>query len=204
MPPKYPVFEQIERLYRNAFQQLGYHFTLVSLPRTREVAEVLNSRLDGSCARPDVAPFSNSDQVIRLEAPVARAIPQLLTHFESLSDINTSYREAKLAYVRGSQWANQDFSLLGQRESIGVTTVDLGIKMLAAKRIGFFVDNGAMQDMILESMDIETPLYRHALGEPYYLYPFISRDHQELVEPLEKSLTQAMQETAGTVLLGSD
>ncbi|WP_423893982.1 hypothetical protein [Candidatus Pelagadaptatus aseana] len=201
VPPKYPAFEQVKRFYQQAFGELGYDFTLVPLPRAREVAEVLNGRLDGSCARPNVAPFSSSAELIQLEVPVARATPQLLTHIKDLSGVAAAAHEAKLAYVRGGQWAGQKFGLLGDRKSIGVTTVDIGIKMLAAKRIGFFVDNSLMQDTVLGAMKIDTPLYRHSLGEPYYLYPFIKRSHQELVKPLEQQLRIYLEKNATEALV---
>lgn len=204
LPPKFQAFAEIENFYRRAFARVGYQFSMTSLPRAREIAELLSGRLDGSCARIDSAAYRHNKAIIRLPVSVMQSSPQLISHIPKIRSLRDIPQHESLAYVRGSSIAAN--ILKGERDLTltEVTSGEIGLKMLMGKRIDYLLDNSVVLTTLLKEFYTDIPLYRHNVGPVAELYPFINSKHGHLAERLTQEIENELQQLPGNTLLQHD
>ncbi len=189
VPQKHPQFDELEQFYRQVFNLLGYGFTMASVPRAREVAELNSGRVDGTCGRTALPPFSNHPHLIQIATPIGRHRPQVLTnHFQqqiqSLKDLDP---DKTLAYVRGSEGLSDQHFPAGLKR-IPVTNADIAIKMLAAGRIDYFIDTPLTIEASLKRLSINRPLYHSSVMQQAEYFPFLHKRHSNLVGPMAEQM----------------
>lgn len=201
IPSRYPLFKKIEAFYRDAFAALGYQFTMLSLPRMREMVEVLNGRLDGSCARADVKPFNDVSSLLRIRVPVAEVMRVIL----STRQINASESlpaVGQLGYVRGAQMSTNALKDFPGMDLVVLNTPESGLKMLVAGRIDYMLDNNLAVDIVSERLVMDSLLYRQPYGKPIPMYPYLNRRHKDLLEAFEKQVRLQLADFPGNVIVG--
>jgi|GEM_PF-6843339 len=133
LPQNHQLFARLEQFYRKTFHALGFGFTMASVPRAREIAELNSGRVDGTCGRTAIPPFSNHPHLKRVATPIGRYTPQLLTNnhqnrIQSLKDLAPGY---KLAYIRGSEGIEVLQKKHPELQLIALTNTEIALKMLA-------------------------------------------------------------------------
>ncbi len=197
------VFPVIEGFYRQIFHKLGFDFTMIALPRAREVAELNRGALDGSCGRENIEPFTSNKNMQMIDIPIAEVTFDVLAlsaqgQIKNLSQLPTG---SSVAYVRGSEKLKRVLQATSNLKLIRVTTPDIGMKMLAAKRIDYFVGANATYTEVIERSDFNVPFYTvFSLGE-MIMYPYIHVRHARLVGDIELEMRRFLVENQRRYLL---
>ncbi|GAA5314994.1 MAG: hypothetical protein AseanaTS_01980 [Candidatus Pelagadaptatus aseana] len=202
IPAQYPLFEVVEDFYRQAFEALGYRFTMVPMPRIREMAEVINGRVDGSCVRTNLPPFNDKEHLILVDVPLAGVSTIILSTRQLDGEPEQILTSGRLGYVRGSQVSINALKHFPGMEVVGLNTQESGLKMLVAGRIDYLLDNSVVVKIVSETLGIESLLYRKSFGDPVLLYPYLNRRYEELAEPLAEQLRHQLQQYPGNLIVG--
>jgi ABC-type amino acid transport substrate-binding protein len=202
IPGRTEAFKEVEALYRKAFDELGYQFAMVSLPRARELAELNSGRLDGSCARGLKAPFNALRPMIKVATPIVKYSIQILSNKAGQSLSNGKVEAgSRVAYVRGGNITKEYIPHLGSIRPTPVTNAAIGIKMLAAKRVDYLIDTTTTLSTTLKSLRIDQPIYTVRTFDENYLYPFLSHRHAMLATPLAGKLEDLLSTQENNLLL---
>ncbi len=197
------AFVEMEKLYRHAFKSLGYEFQMLPLPRARERAELLGGKLDGTCARGDVAPYNRYRDLIQLQPPVTKMALRVYSRepMKPVTHVNQLPGGSTVAYVRGTQLARLVLQRAPLLQAEDVTTAEIGIKMLAAGRVDYFLGLSGASDYVLNHLDIRKMLFVASDLQPLLLYPYINVRHKALHEPLQRYFRENMTEFSDQVVL---
>ncbi|MEC8427204.1 MAG: hypothetical protein VXZ35_02175, partial [Pseudomonadota bacterium] len=192
MPPKFPLYERLRLFYTNAFKELGYGFSMIPLPRAREVAELASGRVDGTCGRGLRPAFLDNRQLIKVDVAIGRSSKQMITTVAGIQSIEDIPSGTEVYYVRGTQSSNR--FLVGNPDfhAKGVNTIENGIKMLAAGRIEYLVDTSVLLSNVKDYLQLDQDFYRLNLSRPNQLYPYLNRRHSGLAEPLKRQMQKQL------------
>lgn len=184
------IFKTAESFYGSVFKEMGYTLTMVALPRAREIAELNKGILDGTCARGNYPPFNQSANLIKLKTPIATVTYEVIATtpqppFQHPADIPKGKR---IAFVRGSPIADKLLEKHPAKNRIPVTNVDIGMKMLAARRIDYYVDFYESYSEILHNENFSTAFFSISNFDPTPLYPYINKRHQHIKNTLEAEI----------------
>ncbi|BFM16039.1 hypothetical protein R50073_22220 [Maricurvus nonylphenolicus] len=188
------VFKIADKFYSKIFANLGYTLTMVALPRAREIAELNKGVLDGTCARGDHTPFNQNDQLRKLNTPIASVTYEIIATkpqapMHQYSDIPTDKR---VAFVRGSPIVDDILSYHPAHNRIPVTNVAIGMKMLAANRVDFFMEIYESYSEVLENESFSASFFSVSNFSPIALYPYINKRHQHLREDIETEIANQL------------
>ncbi|WP_423893986.1 hypothetical protein [Candidatus Pelagadaptatus aseana] len=202
VPDRYPLFTEFESFYREAFAALGYNFSMISLPRAREIAELLNGRVDGVCARVDVEPFSSANNLQRLDIAVGN-ITQMVVSPVPLPEVPIGQLpQGRLGYVRGAQVSLTWLRAFPQMEQIVLNSSESGLKMLAAGRLDYLLDNSVAVNIMFRHLGVDIPLYRKPYGQPVPVYPFLNKRHLGIQQALQEQLVLQLRNYPENIILG--
>jgi hypothetical protein len=182
----------LENFYRKVFTQLGYDFTMVSLPREREMAELLKNSLDGTCGRRKDAPNQIFSKLERLPTPII-ALSYVLLSRESYPEIR--YLDEipagmTLSYVRGGAIAQDILEKQEHIKVFKVTDAEVGIKMLAGGRVDFFYGISATANRVLSRLQFKQTIYKNTLTERHEIFTYLIPARGYLVEPMAEQMVR--------------
>lgn len=181
---KVKLYRYFDHLYSEAFKKLGYQFRMISLPRARETHELSLGRIDGSCGRTKFVGEQHenvlqvNESVLQIEMRVWSHLPS--EELTSLADIPAS---ATLAMVRGTTYLENKLSNY-KGKLVYIPTIGAGLKMLAAERVEFLMGFESGVQTLVENAAVEIPIYNVLTFESLELYPYLSQDHEGLVDEL--------------------
>lgn len=189
-------YEQAESFYRKVFTKLGYRFSMLSLPRTRELAELKKGQLEGSCGRRFSPPYAVFPELVRVPVAIGTLSQVLLSRdatpgIPSLSDLPDGKR---IAYVRGGITATEFVNQYPNLDPIAVVDAEVGIKMLAAGRVDYFLGISITTRDVLTRLHFDQKIYQHVQMNKLEIYPYLAPKARYLVEPLENAIKQQLLE----------
>jgi ABC-type amino acid transport substrate-binding protein len=192
IPSESKYYKLLENFYRKIFMRLGYGFTMISLPRGREMAELMKNSLDGTCGRRKDAPHHVFSTLKRLPEPIVTLSYVLLSRepYPDIRYLNEIPSGKILAYVRGGALA-QD--ILDKQTHINVFKVpdaEVGIKMLAGGRVDFFFGINASANRVLDSLNFQQTIYRNTIAEKREIFTYLIPSRQYLVEPMAEQMVR--------------
>ncbi len=191
IPTNSQTFTRVERVYRAAFDALGFNFRMISLPRVRESAELQRQNISGSCGR--AASFLTEDMpAVAVDVKVAS--PELNVwsrdandQLDSLSDIPAG---SLAAYVRGSTTIERNPIILNMKsvQFVGVANTAVGIRMLDALRVDYYLESKVNAANVLNSIRTRNSIYNVGEIPGERITPLLTEQWKHLAEPLEKEL----------------
>ncbi len=180
----------LENFYRKVFTQLGYDFTMVSLPREREMAELFKNSLDGTCGRRKDTRSHIFSKLERLPTPII-ALSYVLLSREPYPDIRNLEEippGKMLSYVRGGAIALDILEKQAHIKIFKVTDAEVGIKMLAGGRVDFFYGISATANRVLSRLRFQQTIYRNPLTERHEIFTYLIPARGYLVEPMAEQM----------------
>lgn len=195
IPEDSKTFSQIEKIYRMAFDNLGFKFRLISLPRVRESAELKRQNISGSCGR---GISFLTDDVTAVTVEVKVAMPDISiwsrtpgNQFRSIEDIPSGSR---VTYVRGTSTIERSPMITDQTSItlIGVANTAVGIRMLDAKRIDYHLESELNTRHILKNMPTQHSIYSAGAISGEMITPLLTEQWKHLAQPLKQELTRLM------------
>ncbi|MGH1372900.1 MAG: hypothetical protein ACRBBW_12730 [Cellvibrionaceae bacterium] len=203
IPADSPRFRQLSWIYGKVFKAQGHSFKMVSVPRARESVELKRQRVSGSCARA-VSFIKQTPNIVGLDVHVANSVLQLWSRtikekFSTLGELPTG---SSLAYVRGTHAIE---TLLASQTSnlryVEVPNTSVGIRMLDAGRLDYFVGFRANTAEIIHSLSTRNDLFvvGELEGEP--VHPILTEHHSALREATTRLLNELVEIHSATTLV---
>lgn len=189
-------FALLEQVYSEAFNALGYKFRLISLPRVRESAELNRQNIAGSCGRTSSFLRTNP-KAVAVNIPAAYANLRIWSRspneiFTSIADIPP---RSRIGYVRGSSAIEQGGIVDNhpRLSFLGVTNTAVGIKMLDAKRIDYYLGFKINTINILTSITTRNSIYSAGDIDGEKIVPILTEQWGHLATDLERELKLLME-----------
>lgn len=195
VPKDSPQFALLELVYREAFEALGHKFRLISLPRVRETAELHRQNIGGSCGR-TASLLATNPEITGIDITAAYADLRVWSSnpdesFAAIADIPP---HSRIGYVRGSTAVENDGPLDNnpQLTFLGVANTAVGIKMLDAKRIDYFLGFKINTINILTSITTRNTIYSAGDISGKRIVPILTEQWSHLATDLESELKLLM------------
>lgn len=181
---KSPYFIKIKKLYTQIFSGLGYQFDMISLPRPREIKELLDGHIDGVCGQTKTL-ASLSKDISLIPVPISINPINIWATSPQSVDIDDI---TKIAYVRGSIDIEKELKARPNLKRIPVANPTAGLKMLVADRIPYFATSYFSTDNSIQNTNFNKSIYNVGVFSTTHIFPFLHKRHHKLNEPLKNSL----------------
>lgn len=179
------IYKGIEHRYTQMFDQLGYSFQQISMPRSREAHELSLGNIDGICGRAKLHETKQPNSV-RVKVPILHTNIRVwsLSASDEIRSSDDLIPARKIAYVRGSTFLEQ--ALSGYQGHL-VPTYDMliGIKMLAAGRVDYLVGFDNMYQNLIKDTVLKAPIYGVGVLDSVAIYPYFHSSRSDLAEKVE-------------------
>lgn len=192
VPPQFTAYGEMEALYRDAFDALGYDFQMQHRPTQRSLQEAINGITDGECIRTgNVLERGPEFPLARVDVLLVSADLEVWSLDEevrigSLDDLLES--DYSIGYPRGAEAIPELIARHRIDNAHPVASTEVGLRMLAAGRIDLYVEAGTVIRLTLR--ELELPQTPHSAGVLMRLdgYPYLNRRHQDLLPALTREL----------------
>ncbi len=201
IPPEHKNNKLIEDLYRQIFEPLGYHYEQKNVTIQEENNLLKRDQIDGSCGRSREQ--NDEGHFAILDVPLARVTLRLWSNqahpdFTLLNHIPADRR----IVVAGL--TNRLRKMLAPLANT-ITSVDnatQAFRFLTSKRADYFLSSNHARISHLHSLEIKQPLFWGGSMDYGYVYPYLSKRHQNLLTPLRRELVR-LQGSAPTLVPSS-
>lgn len=196
-PPDSAYFKTLQQLFQQAFDALGYDFSMEHNPLYRTKTSDLLERTDGDCSRSELYGSTEEGQS-RVAVPVTlyRGSSYLWSYRQELLQIPL----ASLANSRHSIGLLKGDSLAGHAlKQLGISNLRTpgdnltALNMLHSRRIDFLVlPEGAINSVTQHAKSkLPKPLRGHRLAQ-FKTNLYLDRQHENLVAPLTVELKRLL------------
>lgn len=198
LPPASPLYQRATRYYKRAFEALGYRLKIVALPRARENAELLAGRIDATCGRRQALERVAPGRVVRIDLPVAGVQSELWSRQPGLqfSGLEQLPANTPIAYVRGTIEERALLERLPHLKVSAITDTAIGLKMLSAGRIDFFLGESTSISSAMDNLTLETPLFAVNSLLKTDAFPYLHVRHQSLAPAFTEQLKLVLEDEA--------
>lgn len=189
-------FDQYFDLLKKALDTLEYDFTVRSEPDMRALAMAARGESDGICLRPKhyMEHFS-INSLIRIDVAIIHINVQIFSHQQGLSitpSTQLSSHGKTVSFRRGNYWAEHYLKTQEGVTYFDVTESSTGLKLLAARRIDYFVGFEPTITQLMRNEDYQRNIYLSGTLRRVALYAYINKKHKSLVRPLREQLTRLL------------
>lgn len=192
IPPDLPAFSALEQLYRESFAALGYSFTMVHRPAVRSLAAANQGITDGECVRVANYLELNSDSPLeRVDVMVAKTNLEAWSYDKNLEfDVPASLLnpQHRIAYGQGTAVMQLFLARFPQLHLQEVSSINLGIKMLARERIDILIAPGALVNQELARKETNVQIYSVGTLMALEGHPYLHQRHYALLPALVSEL----------------
>jgi len=191
-PNEDPQYKFYEKIYTEAFAQLGYKFNYKIFPSKRASILANSGQIDGEPQR--IYNYAKRyENLIRIEEPIFTNRTLAFTtnpkiKIEGLDSLkNTNY---KVEYLRGSIWSKNKLTPIINSQNLSeIETNKQGLKRLAYNRTDIFI---ALEVLALKTLQDEefkksNIIMSGVLGKNYS-FPYIHKSHSSIAKQLAKIL----------------
>lgn len=189
-------FRYFTELYSQAFEQLGYQFSMLSLPPLRELAQLREQQIDGVCARTDgILSTPDTDTLIRVNEVVAKSHMVIYgVDKHTLIDTNNlqSLQQYRVGYRRGYLGLVDSLKSVGLKKLHPIELSNHGVRQLASSRIDIYIDQHiAILSALKQHPDLEEKIHNLGSYKKRKVFAYLIPRHHRLAEPLASSLRLA-------------
>lgn len=198
IPTNLPQWQTLTTLYRNAFDALGYDFSMVYLNTKREIYEhKYSDKYDGICARtPRSIEELKQYNLVMVDSPVGDPSTVLWRYKASTkpgtSDKPMLQAHTKVGYLRGNSLSKTFIDEFADVTAVTFIKPNLGMKSLAAGRVDYWIGFSYTADFLAENLNLHDRIEKVGIIRQDFFYPFLHLRLSSLKEPLEQQLKQAM------------
>lgn len=194
IPSDNTYFPLIEKAFNKSFHQMGYHINLVSMSRAREIAELRQGNMDGSCGRTRLLGESLKDQMILIDVP---ATPMRLQLWGTTPNLNIQSfskipKGSRIAAERGTAallpHLKQHFPI-----TLEYASAKSGLTALSHGKIDFYIDIPESIGINLEKVNSQIPIYLNGEIKGPNVYPLLHVRHKFLQPQLTELLRKQAQ-----------
>ncbi len=198
VPPNVPLHQSLTTLFTDAFDSLGYDFSMHYRPNQRSLMEASAGISDGDCARAQGYVDNNPEtNLVRVDALLAQTSVEAWSHspeqtVESEQDL---LREPlRIGYVRGHVVIKELIERLDLPRVMSVTSTEHGLKMLSAGRLDLFIGTSVSTRQELKNIDLANPIYSVGHVIDIQGYAYLNEKHRSLLPGLARELRNRLPE----------
>ncbi len=198
IPPNVEIHQGLKRLFTDAFDALGYDFSMHYRPNQRSLMEARAGISDGDCARTEDYGDNNPESnLVRIDALLAQTSMEAWSdtrkrQFRSEQDL--AREPLRIGYVRGHVVVKELIERHALPQITSVTSTEHGLKMVSAGRLDLFIGTSVSTRQEMENITLANPIYSvgHVLDIRGYAY--LNDKHRALLPALEKELRKRLPE----------
>lgn len=204
LPEEDPLFQEVEKLYNEAFTRLGYTFELITAPTKRSLMDADSGVVDGDAARVyNVNEKNNYPSILRVNEPIRRV--KLVVYSNNSSLTINSWDDLKglnIAYIEGVKYIEERLAPYNEDRNVRTFFKPAVIfKKMLEGEIDVYIDREGVIESALEQEELTDIVRIAVLGEAD-LYPYLHKTNRHLVEPLAEVLREMKSDGKFEELLG--
>lgn len=185
-------YHVLMQVYTEAFAALGYEFSMVSPPARRGIAMLDAGTVDGDCGRTGrFIEIVGTDNLVIVEEPIFRIDTTVWTNAPNIKFFalpEEMGQGVRVGYVRGYVGIRSILDTLNNVKVLPITNTSIGMKMLNANRLDFFVGLDSKIRQELTKTEFKRPFYVAGQIGHSNLYPYLTKKHAHLVDGLAKEI----------------
>jgi ABC-type amino acid transport substrate-binding protein len=191
------LFRRFQLLYSDAFQRLGIHFKLISLPKDQALTSANLGIFDGDTSRvPELEGHADYVKLIRVDVIVNRSHHVAFTRNPRLRILNWDDIKAqnlRIAYPQGQFYASQQVKALQIPAAKVMTSPSCEelLKWVDSGRVDVYIDNLGNCWDTRHSGRYKTIRVAAILGEDIN-YPYVHNKHKGLVPRFTEALKASL------------
>ena len=197
LPEAMPYRRELEKVYSELFDSLGYDFSMSTSPVARGLAMLDAGLVDGDCSRSETLLDNNGLlSVIRVDVVIRSTDYGLWSHsagdpeFISISDLRE--RNIRIGYSKGSLVIKHFLQKHRLTNVVPVAGLNNGLRMLGADRFDFYlVGNGLVYEQ-LGTLDLRSPIYLKGILFQDRSYLYLHRKHRDIKQAVEAKLSKLL------------
>lgn len=206
IPSSLPQWGALMEIFTEAFDTLGYDFSMSYINTKREIFSHRNTNdYDGICIRLETfEEEAKNYNLIIVRAIVGDPYTGLWRNLKNTpppdpENPNALSPNTWVGYLQGSSLSAKYIE--GFPDSIAVSFLrpDLGMKSLAAGRIDYWIGFSHTSDYLNEALNLGEAIEKIGDLRQDLFFPFINERHSEIKAPLEKEITRIMKERGSLV-----
>ncbi len=202
IPQDHREYIELSKGYRAIFDRLDIDFSMQHAPLLRSIALIESGQADGGCVHSMALYKENRTQnIMPVDVILIKVDLQLWSHTKGISvNPNTELHQlgSKAGYKRGAivveDYLNKQKHLTIQ----SVETDELGLKMLAAKRLDFYIGNEIQINEAINNIDAGEKVYFAGNVATINLSPSLNIRHKDLAIPLAREIKKELSEPRTT------
>lgn len=192
LPEEDPLYKEVEKLYTEAFNRLGYTFELITAPTKRSLIDADSGVVDGDAARVfNVNEKNNYPSLLRVEEPIRRVKLAVYSNNRSLT-INSwdDLKGLNIAYIEGVKFLEERLAPYNEDRNVATFFKPAVIfKKMLDGEVDVYIDREGAIEAALEQEEL-TSIVEIAVLEEIDLYPYLHRSNRHLVDSLEEVLRE--------------
>lgn len=184
----------LEQLYVEAFDQLGYNFSIMERPGMRSLSDASQGRVDGECARygqlADNSAFGDYSSLVRVEARLINFNINLYSYQPSPADVTVATivdQQLKVGYQRGAIAQDKLLAKVPGKQRIQFVELVNGLRMLNAGRLHLIAAPKVLMDSAVNRTQLPAPA-RVGVLATYGAYPYLNEKHAALAPQLAAAI----------------
>jgi hypothetical protein len=197
LPEAMPYRLELEKVYTELFDSLGYDFSMSSSPVSRGLAMLDAGLADGDCSRSETLLDNTGElSVIKVNVVIRSTDYGLWSHsaaapeFISISDLRE--RNTRIGYSKGSLVIEHFLKNHQLANVVPVAGLNNGLRMLGADRFDFYlVGNGLVYEQ-LDTLDLRSPIYLKGILFQDRSYLYLHRKHRDIKAAVEAKLRKLL------------
>lgn len=192
-----PYRIELEKVYTDLFDQLGYDFSLKTYPVSRGLAMLEAGLVDGDCSRSEsLLDNSGNVSIVRVGVVIRSTDYGVWSHsadLESISILDLKKQNYRIGYSKGSVVVEQFFRRHDLTNVVAIEGLSNGLRMLSANRFDLFlVGNGLVYEQE-NTMGLRSPIYMGGIVFRDHSYLYLHKKHEKLRDVIERKLAMVIQ-----------
>ncbi len=194
-------FRYFNELYTHAFKQLGYGFSMQSLPPLRELSQLREQKIDGVCARTDgILSTPDTETLIRVDEIVAKSHMVIYGADSSIRiDLNNlqSLLQYRVGYRRGYLGLVNSLKSVGLEDLHAIELPTHGVRQLVSGRIDLYIDQHiAIESALAEHPKLKEKIFNLGSYKKRPAYAYVLPRHSSIAPALAIALKKSKHKVA--------
>jgi hypothetical protein len=184
-------FHVLDKLYRGAFNALGFNFAMKYIPAARIDYELISGSIDGVCLRMTSKTVKPDYNLVAVNHIITSAPLQLWSHnIQEIMDEYVPIDQSVLAYVRGVKAAESFVEKHPNLKTLKANDADQLLKYIAGRRADYALDFDLSLMSSMNNIKLFDRLYYVGQIDEYKMRPYLAPEFAHLSQPMAEYLTQ--------------
>ena len=203
VPDNLPQWAEVMEVYTNAFDNIGFDFSMVYVDPKHEIEDLINLHsYDGICGR--VHNFSDElriESIVRLNTAVMKTVLSVYRHPAMSTETPNVlfFPGAKVGYLNSILVHKSILADHDEVIAVSFLKPEMGIKSLAEGEIDYWVGVSVVGEYMIKQLKVESSVTKIVNLKSDALYPYLNIKHSNIVTPLEVELQKIIEQRGSLI-----